>query len=71
LKKILGPPPPFPRRQYFAEKFFGFWKKFLGGGANFLFHPPNQKPLGTALCVWDLDVNLLARYGGANPLRHL
>jgi hypothetical protein len=44
LKKFLGPP-PFPRRQYFAEKFFGFWKIFFGGGANFLFHPQTKNHL--------------------------
>jgi hypothetical protein len=40
-------PPPFPRRQYFAEKLFGFWKIFWGGaqmgGAQIFYFTPQPK----------------------------
>jgi hypothetical protein len=32
----------FPRRQHFAEKFFGFWK-FFWGGLKFFISPPNHR----------------------------
>ena len=54
-KNIVDLPPlPPPRRQHFTEKFLLSGKIFLGGpgmegGPNFGIHPPNQKPVGTAL----------------------
>jgi hypothetical protein len=50
-----------PRRQYFAENFFGFWK-FKWEGSKFFISPPppNQKPLGTALCISLLLSNEIA-----------
>jgi hypothetical protein len=52
FEKNFGASPPRP--QYFPEKLFGFWKKFLRGppnwrGPKFFISSPNQKPLGTAL----------------------
>ena len=46
-----------PIANIFREKYLVYGKKFflggpgMEGGPNFGLHPPNQKPVGTALCV--------------------
>ena len=53
FEKITSTSPP-SRRQHFPEKFLLSGELFLGGpgmegGQNFGIHPPNRKPVGTAL----------------------
>jgi hypothetical protein len=54
FEKVTSTSPPSPPSPTFSGKIFAFRKNILGGpgtewGPNFGIHPPNRKPVGTAL----------------------